>query len=34
MTGASAEQRTILIIGGLVIAILVILVTRLWFRGK
>ena len=34
LTGASAEQRTILIIAGLVIAILVILVTRLWFRGK
>lgn len=34
LTGASPEQRTILIIVGLIFAILVIFVTRLWFRTK
>jgi membrane protein DedA with SNARE-associated domain len=34
LIGASAEQRTILIIAGLIIAILVIFVMHLWFRAE
>jgi membrane protein DedA with SNARE-associated domain len=33
-TGASAEERTILVIAGLIIATLIILATHSYFKGK